>query len=335
MIVGAINWKYVEIPFRNRRLLASRAQLLMGTAVAFTALATSGIVLYCNEGFVNRLTPQERLLTTTSQMNQQYTRDLQSVDIPTNLTTLGKPGCRPELLVWGDSHAMAILPAINALCLENRVAAVAATRSSTLPAIGYAHRKQASEGELVAHYNKSVMEYITQRGIRVVVLVAKWSGYEDSECGELNNAVVKTAEARREHGVDVYFMRDVPEFGFNVPNALIHYWDSGVNRSCLGKMVSDHEMISRSEASLVDALRKLGVGILDPIPLLQVRSASVTKIFPGDSGGSYYHDRHHLSTYGAIAIKSLFQPLIDSVVGGAPSRSVVEHVLNRETSETR
>jgi hypothetical protein len=67
--------------------------------------------------------------------------------------------------------------------------------------------------------------------------------------------------------------------------------------------------------ALEEKLRLAGVQFLDPIPLLMERSQS-EKFLPFDSGGCFYYDGNHLSTYGSLALKPLFAPVFRSQVAG-------------------
>jgi hypothetical protein len=67
--------------------------------------------------------------------------------------------------------------------------------------------------------------------------------------------------------------------------------------------------MNRFQTSVLPKLRERGVHILDPLPILQARTKSLT-ILPFDSGGSFYSDKNHLSTYGALALKPLFVPVV-------------------------
>ena len=70
-------------------------------------------------------------------------------------------------------------------------------------------------------------------------------------------------------------------------------------------------------AAFVEKLKLAGVQILDPVPLLMERSRA-EKFLPFDSGGSFYYDGNHLSTYGSLALKPLFAPLFPSSAASSP-----------------
>jgi hypothetical protein len=79
-------------------------------------------------------------------------------------------------------------------------------------------------------------------------------------------------------------------------------------------MPADYAVVNRFQACIVPKLVKRGVHILDPVPILRARTNSLA-ILPFDSGGTFYRDAHHLSTYGALAIKPLFVPVVRQIAG--------------------
>jgi hypothetical protein len=263
----------------------------------------SGVVLDHNKGFEKRLPPQATRFDVTGRLDRRFVHDLEIEDIPGNLVRFGTPGADPEVLVWGDSLAMAILPAIKSLCEEARVGACAATHSSTAPVIGYWAPGRYGLRERSIKFNDAVMNYIRIGKVRSVVLVGMWSGY--FEDAEFPDALLKTIDTLQSIGVTVYFMNAVPSFDFNAAKALVLYSWRGWDLSRLSSTISKYDDINRSQNRFLPELRDRGVIILDPIPTILARSKS-DDILPFDCGGSFYRDDIHLSTYGALAMKPLF-----------------------------
>ena len=310
LLIGAISWSYVELPFRGRRVLASRPRLLKVTVLVFAGLFCCGTSIYYSKGFEKRLTPEARWFAGTRQRDLHYRGNLDVEDIPRNLVRFGNSEAPPELLIWGDSHAVAILPAIDSLCKETAVTACAATHASTAPVTDYFARSEHGLNERAIPFNAAVMDYVRSEKIQTVLLAAYWSTYFSD--AEFPNALLKTIDALRASGVSVYFMNDVPIFAFDVPKTLARYSMLGENLSGLVLASSDHEAVNQFNSSFLPKLIDRGVNILDPIPTLQARTKSID-ILPFDSGGSFYSDKHHLSTYGALAIKPVFGPMFKSI----------------------
>jgi peptidoglycan/LPS O-acetylase OafA/YrhL len=304
--LGAISWRYVELPFRSRRVLASRRRLLTVTVLVFAGLLCTGLSVFYNKGFEKRLSPEARWFAAAGQRDLRYWENLDVADIPRNLVRFGNGDGPPELLVWGDSHAMAILPAIDSLCQETAVAACAATHTSTAPVTDYFVPSEHGLNDRAIPFNAAVLDYVRSERIRTVVLVAYWSSYFTN--AEFPSALLRTIDALQANGVTVYFMNDVPVFAFDVPKALARYSMLGENLSGVRLASDEYEAANQFQTSFLPQLIERGVHILDPIPILRTRTKSID-ILPFDSGGSFYSDKQHLSTYGALAIKPVFAPM--------------------------
>ena len=50
-----LSWRFVELPFRDKRLLAGRKPVLVGGLMAMAVLAVTGSVVRSQEGFPQRL----------------------------------------------------------------------------------------------------------------------------------------------------------------------------------------------------------------------------------------------------------------------------------------
>ena len=184
--------------------------------------------------------------------------------------------------------------------------------SGTPPTVEYAYRGNNGSLEADQAFNAAVMKHARTGRIRAVVLVGYWKKYARDDDAKLAKAILHTVDELRAADVAVYFMKDVPEFSFNVPRFLVRYSRNDVDLRTLGIQVSDYQAGNGFEETILTELKQRGVNILDPVPLLQAGGPSTT-ILPFDVGGSFYVDTNHLSTHGALAIKSLFDPVVAAV----------------------
>lgn len=309
-VLAVTSWRFVETPIRSRRFLATRWKLAAAIPFAYATVLLAGIVIYQGDGFARRLPPQARLYASTGRLDSRYVIELGSTDVPERLPHFGDPDVPPQLLVWGDSFAMAIVPAIESLCQEQGLTARIATHSSTAPVIEYFFRGRFGLNTEAMSFNAAIAKYVRSSRIRIVVLAANWRLY--SSDSTFSDALLKTVDTLQEAGATVCFMNTVPTFAFDVPKALVLYswrgWD--LHQLALPEMnYREHAGIPNA---LLCSLRDRQVVILDPVPILQERTNS-TDILPFDAGGSFYRDCGHLSTYGALAMKPLFAPVFRSV----------------------
>lgn len=101
-----------------------------------------------------------------------------AADIPGRLVHLGAAGHVPKVIVWGDSHAMAILPAGESVCKEMGIACLAATASATAPVLDWFKRYEYGLNENAPAFNAACMGYIREAAskgeITHVILAARW-----------------------------------------------------------------------------------------------------------------------------------------------------------------
>lgn len=309
------SWRFVEVPCRERRLLATGRQASAFAASAFVGMLGVGLAICANQGFEGRISRQARVYASTGLLDPSFLKELEAEDVPVRLIRLGGAATAPEVLVWGDSHAMAVLRAFDAICRDAGTAGRAATHSSTAPVLGHVGRSRNGINERAAAFNAAVADYVVKSGtIRSVVLVARWEFYFKDR--DFPAALAATVDVLAAAGVDVYFMKDVPFYEFSVPEAAIRYDMLGWDDSRLTMTLADFEASHRFYDAFLPGLEQKGVEVLDPIPFIYPRGAAFG-LRPFDAGGSFYRDAHHLSTYGALALKPLFAPLVGSLRAGA------------------
>lgn len=309
VVLAILSWRFVETPFRQRKVLAQRPRLFAVTGILFVAMISGGLVTFKAKGFAGRVTDRTKVLVETGKFDNSYVRELELKDIPGNLVRLGATNSVPSLMIWGDSHAMAIMPAIDAIGKETGNAAVAATHAATPPVIDYFSRNQWGLNEASLPYNAAVLEHIKKSKFNAVLLVSYWNMH--AEVPEFQAALLKTVEEIRATGAAVYLMKDIPTYGFNVQKLLVRSSYKGGDLNRFGLTREEFTAADKMPAGLMDKLKAAGVQVLDPIPVLMGRSET-EKFVPFDSGGAFYYDSDHLSTYGSLALKPMFVPLFQN-----------------------
>ena len=69
---------------------------------------------------------------------------------------------------------------------------------------------------------------------------------------------------------------------------------------------NDHRASTQFENDLLDQLVRQSVSVLDPIPFLADQNG-LCRV--ERDGRALYADRHHLSIYGAMQLRPLFEPI--------------------------
>jgi len=307
LVLAAITYRFVERPFRRRDPETSRRLAFGGAGAAFACLLIAGLVVRGNDGFPDRLPEQARRFADSGRMDRRYLRELTSDDMRRGLPRVGATNVEPRLLVWGDSHAMAVLPTIDAECRASGLAAEAAVHSGWPPLLKHSattvpHRRDEADA-----FSAAVIAHVEAGRTEAVVLAACWSLYEADP--EFAASLLATVERLHSTGVRVYFLKDVPKFSFDVAAVLTRQAWRNRDPAKLTITAAEYEAQNPIYAELLPELERREVVILDPIPFLVADKSSGT-IRPFDSAGSFYRDAGHLSMHGAERIRPAFDPLI-------------------------
>ena len=130
-LLAVISWRYIETPFRSRRLLPQR-RLVRASVLTLATLLLVGFLLHLYEGIPSRYSPELQLYASGRTDHNLGQAETHNLDVNVLLRD-GVPAvwqassaAQPELLVWGDSHCDAVMPVIRALCQEHGVTAYGA-----------------------------------------------------------------------------------------------------------------------------------------------------------------------------------------------------------------
>ncbi|RYZ03160.1 MAG: acyltransferase [Myxococcales bacterium] len=307
LALAIASWRLVEAPFRDRRLLPRR-RAVFGFAGATTALLlAAGAWLAGGDGAPQRWKP-EALHYLESKSDSDFRVELGVAEVQAGkLIELGRGGAGPvELLVWGDSHAMAILHVVDQMCRERGLRCVAATHSSSVPLLGFPGHGPYSLRDDADEYGRLLVKFVARERVPKVLLAAVWSSYQELDPERFERAVAKTAQALRGASTETYVLLDVPFPGFDVPTALA--WSVQRGRAATGVSRADHEARGAKASSLWSAQAGSALQILDPAPAF-LGSDDHYSLERG--GRALYFDCHHLSTHGSLQLR----PVLESPLG--------------------
>ncbi|HEY3417975.1 MAG TPA: SGNH hydrolase domain-containing protein, partial [Armatimonadota bacterium] len=257
--------------------------------------------------------------------DRAFLNDLKLQDaLSGNFVELGTGDKRQSIavLIWGDSHAMAVLPIVDLLCKEHAVRGVAATHASTGPLVGFESTGIASLGKESIAYNNAVVAFIRGKRVRNVVLVGNWNGYlrPDMNIAPLRRGFRNTIAALKDTGASIWIMQDVPQQRCNnAPAALaasviLHHG----NPEEFGVPLVEHQQDRQTLNPIFEELAALSprVTVLDPTGLFLTpkRTCRMAR-----NGKALYFDSTHLTVAGAMELRPLFHPLFTANGGRALS----------------
>ena len=182
LIAAAFSWRFVEQPFRERRLLSSRTSLFAASAVGILTLGAAGFALELGKGFPAR---GDRV-TLEAKANEFATKEngwcFYSVDSLPGLA-LGRAGvgCKigeaskpPRGLLVGDSHAGHFEPFWDVLGKQMGTGIEAVTTNWCFPSLGERYTGPAtSRAYAQCQFNRKYVEGELDR-FDFIVVSADW-----------------------------------------------------------------------------------------------------------------------------------------------------------------
>ena len=215
-----------------------------------------------------------------------------------------------KVLLWGDSHAMAIAPALDESCRRLGICGYHATHSSTAPVLNFVSLQEFGLNQDAPAFNAAVLRFIKSEKIDCVVLSALWTGYEDSDSWA--NRFVGTVESILATGARVIIVLDVAAQRVNVPMYFAQrvLWFQQIDYR--GLPDEEHREKNREfEAICVSSLTgNPNLTILDPGSALIDEEGFW---FCEHNGRLMYRDNHHLSIDGALRLVDLFTVALETV----------------------
>ena len=330
LVLGYLSWRYIETPFRERRLLAGRRQILVAAGLGILVLGLAGQALRWTDGLPSRLPEHALQYANASQWRPELMACITDDKSPAD-----KPFCRygktasavepAQLLVWGDSHGTALIPALEANAREHGVNVMLASSAGCLPLEGLEH------GERCAAYNRRVEQALQKEPVTDVMLVARWSLYLYGDAKGDHAHALKDADGRydpavaeqkladgvrarveqlRKAGYRVWLMKEAPLQPFNPPYrlsrlAMLHKPTADVGFP-LAEHLKQKAFINRLFAQI--AATDAGITVLDPTPALCDASGLCRA---QRDGHSLYTDDNHLSEAGARLMLPVLAPVFE------------------------
>ncbi|MFJ7286583.1 acyltransferase family protein [Pseudomonas sp. NPDC099000] len=325
LVLGYLSWKFVETPFRERRLLAGRRQVLVAAGFGILVLGLAGQALRWTDGLPSRLSDQALQYAKAKEWRPELMRCLADDKTPDDqlFCHYGAPALWSRVLVWGDSHATALIPVFDEGAQKHGISVILSSSTGCIPVEGLEHDQRC------ARFNRRVEQALKPQSVGDVVLVARWSLYLYGDAkGDLGHAL-KDARGRydranaeqqlaeglqatvrqlRKGGHRVWLIKEAPLQPFSPPYRLSRLAMLHRPTDDVGLAVAEHfkrqAFISQLFAQIAAA--NPGVTVVDPAPLLCDQAGLCRAELDGHS---LYTDDNHLSEVGARFIAPVLEPL--------------------------
>jgi peptidoglycan/LPS O-acetylase OafA/YrhL len=312
--LAAASWRCVEEPIRRGASFDSRwfsAKLFMATSASVLGLA-GGIL--AGHGVPGRFTPRT-LGFFAGRTDTPFRRSV-TIDAAErgDLPAFGDAKGRMSVIVWGDSHAMMIVPGVDAACRKFGIGGVQATYWHTPALLDFVCVSSMGHSEKAPRFNRAVLKEILDRHPSVVIVGGVWREY--AEHPDFEQALSQTVDAVTSAGIPLCFVLDPAVFPVPVAEALARRSFFGQGTTDLVVTPEDYQAKNRQANEIIRRVAAERAIVLDPAEVLTDANGNWVAQIDGEA---LYHDSSHLSGAGGRLLAPLFERLFQELGLGDPS----------------
>ncbi|MDC3224695.1 acyltransferase [Mariniblastus sp.] len=314
VLAAVLSWRFVETPFRKRTLGKTRKSMFSYAGSMIVVVLALGLTITQTSGFPERYSP-ETLLLAEGKNDRVVYRNLEWSDVQqANFEHIGDPNSDQPLVlfVWGDSFAMAALPAADTFLENHQLRGFAALHTSTPPTVGFSHVEGKGIQDDKDLYDEGILKFISQQKIPHVMLIACWRAYAGSS-SRFENALTETVNRITKTGAQPWIILEPPKNSFNVPRILGQPLLSDKYVSELIRSNQEASGISGVNPQLAKRIEELGGIVVNPLGAFRDKTTGIYNVKLDNK--SLYYDKGHLSTAGAnLVILPLLEQACKEIV---------------------
>jgi peptidoglycan/LPS O-acetylase OafA/YrhL len=328
--LSLLTYLYVEQPARhNRGWFTQNTVFAMGTSVIAFCAAT-WFVIQRTDGLPQRLSQDAQLIAKAVKFPKRAEECSVGVrqrrGVQPDVCSLGSSEISlPRFILFGDSHAEALSPALNKLVLAQRMKGLNIVHHGCPALVGYEQYSTIFKPciEVAAAFKK----YLNDPQITDVILASRWAYYAEGDAStngverifgrfiigdsDANRSVFErllfqTVDQLTTAGKRVTIIGPTPEMPVHIPTVIVKNAMRGLSTD----LTIPRATFDERQKNIFVFLKKLeereGVRVIYPHRTL----CNETVCFGSKNRLEYYYDDHHLSDAGAM----LFAPEMTDIL---------------------
>ena len=174
-ILASLSWALIERPFRRPSYFVGR-RLFAPLGLGIGTCITASLMVLAVDGFPSRIPAEGRQIARAAA--DQNPRMDECLDVWPEKTAcnIGAPLENAEFLVWGDSHADALAPAIDIAARKSARSGLFTAAVGCPPLLGV----KTQYAPHCSDFNDSVLDMLREReDLHTIILVARWAFYAE------------------------------------------------------------------------------------------------------------------------------------------------------------
>jgi hypothetical protein len=215
---------------------------------------------------------------------------------------------KPEkirVLVWGDSHAMAMMAGVVAACEQRPVTLYQATHSDTPPLLGFVS-SHVHRGQAPPALGDAVVRVCRNQRVDLVFMAASWAKYSSAENFEAS--LERTLRELAAIDVHAVLVADYPAGRQVSPRAVLAAALFGDDVDTLGLDLAHHREKNGGVARIFARHMSETTSVRDPEPAFVNRHGLCGAVA---GGKALYVDSSHLCEAGGLVMTDFFGAVID------------------------
>jgi peptidoglycan/LPS O-acetylase OafA/YrhL len=319
-LLSVASWKWIERPVRTRRVLASQTGFASLALAANLALCAAGWALLHSDGLPGRFPRDVQRIVNTPDYVEADIACMKLSTEEVQRAQLCRRGSSdphaPRMMVWGDSHALAIFPALESLAREHGFALYFAGRTSCQPLFGSAPAPFYEVARIECQkFNAAMLRAVDELDPQLIVLAGFWRAWNSrnirpdadatlEDGREFARQLEMSARLLASSGRRLCAVRDVPHLQFDSMQALAMTRLRGVDGSFI-RLPAARATAQQAPYNLaIDSLLQSGkVVAADPAGLLCADVLCKLE----EEGALLYRDQSHLTPAGAQFVAPALQ----------------------------
>ena len=350
--ISWISWRFIETPFRDRQRISNRS--LSWLAMAFSALILAvGYAGQAADGFPNRFAMPESLRVQFEQKKSaQNCQPIAGSEFRVCSLGASPEQAKTTMAVFGDSHALALIPAFDKLGQQYQIQFIHIAESACPPLQGVFVRNAHSGTDFCQRLAEKQWETLKQYPkLKQVIWVAKWASYTDGnyQGGQLNwlgaearvegdvnmtrqvfsDALRQTAARYQKEGLKLTVLFQLPQQLQDVKQVYYRIFDQSdplLQSTMLSKYAVPkirHEQLQAFNRKLFSQLAEEGV--LEVLNL-DSRFCDETICRLGLPDQTWYRDADHVSVQGALVIADQLASAISLISNTRHTKEAAKNV---------
>jgi hypothetical protein len=336
LVAAHLSLQFVERPVRkDRQGFWTRTRLVIATVFLSGTFVAIGVAMHISDGFKNRYIIPDTVydsMVTTSKQDACF--GLKRLEEPKDwFCKLGKADEAPSIFVFGDSHVIHFLPAIETAARRAGVSLLATGLGSCAPLLGLYLPEEFGQKTNCHNTNRRVFEFIQHEGIEHVILIGRWELYTDGGytgtkfryLSQTANGPMNKDESRQAFiegvkntlsryatlGITPHFFLQVPRQKYEILDLYRRYFDTeSSDTHSYAVSISEHEALQSFNRRI---FTELGAQAHDFSEALCTKERCPF----GTPESSFYFDDNHLSLTGSKKLAESVNEALNMILNGS------------------